>query len=117
LPDKVKMLRNKVLADYPDQVDYIYRNTNDTPLPAGFLEALDRAGLQSTVEKIMRSRAAREAQGAPAQPVVPSSTLIPAEQPAMGGAIPGATGITPMPSPLGSNPLLQGLLRPSSVAQ
>jgi len=117
LPDKVKMLRNKVLADYPDQVDYIYRNTNDTPLPAGFLEALDRAGLQSTVEKIMRSQAAREVLGAPAQPIVPSSTLIPAEQPAMGGAIPGATGITPMPPPLGSNPALKGLLKPSFVAQ
>jgi len=112
LPDKVKMLRNKVLADYPDQVDYIYRNTNDTPLPAGFLEALYRAGLKSTVEKIMLSQAAREALGAPAQPVVPSSTLVPAEQPAMGGV-----GITPMPPPLGSNPALKGLLKPSFVAQ
>ena len=117
LPDKLNALRNKVLADYPDQVDYIYRNTNDTPLPAGFLEALVRSGLQSTVDKIMRSRAARQAQGAPAQPVVPSNTLIAPEQPAMGGAIQGVAGITPMPSPLGSNPLLQGLLRPSSVAQ
>jgi hypothetical protein len=112
LPDKVKMLRNKVLADYPDQVDYIYRNTNDTPLPAGFLEALDRAGLKSEVEKIMRSQASREVLGAPPQPVVPSDTLIPAEQPAMGGV-----GITPMPSPLGSNPALQGLLKPTFVAQ
>jgi hypothetical protein len=112
LPDKVKMLRNKVLADYPDQVDYIYRNTNDTPLPAGFLEALDRAGLKSEVEKIMRSQAAREALGAPSQPIVPASTLVPAEQPAMGGV-----GITPMPPPLGSNPALQGLLKPSFVAQ
>jgi hypothetical protein len=73
--------------------------------------------LQSTVDKIMRSRAARQAQGAPAQPVVPSDTLTAPEQPAMGGAIQGVAGITPMPSPLGSNPLLQGLLRPSSVAQ
>jgi len=112
LPDKLNGLRNKVLADYPDQVDYIYRNTNDMPLPAGFLEALDRAGLKSTVKKIMRSQASREVLGAPPQPVVPSDTLIPAEQPAMGGV-----GITPMPSPLGSNPALQGLLKPTLVAQ
>ena len=112
LPDKVKVLRNKVLADYPEQVDYIYRNTNDTPLPAGFLEALVRAGLESQVEKIMRSKAARAAQGAPPQPIVPSSTLTPPEQPAMGGG-----NITPMPPPLGSNPALKGLLKPSFVAQ
>ena len=106
LPDKVKVLRNKVLVDYPEQVDYIYRNTNDTPLPAGFLEALVRAGLESQVEKIMRSKAARAAQGAPPQPIVPSSTLTPPEQPAMGGG-----NITPMPPPLGSNPALKGLLK------
>ena len=113
LPDKLNDLRNEVLKKFPNQADYIIRNTNDTPLPPGFLEALDRAGLDSTVEKIMRSRAARQARGAPRQPVVPPSTLIPPEQPAKGGV-----GITPkfhqLPSPLGSDPLLQGLLRPSS---
>ena len=81
LPDRVKVLRNKVLRDYPEQVDYILRNTNDTPLPQGFVEALERAGLKSTVENIRKSEAARLAQGAPPIPFVPSETLISPEQP------------------------------------
>lgn len=81
LPERVKVLRNKVLQDYPEQVDYILRNTNDTPLPQGFLEALERAGLKSTVENIRKSEAARLAQGAPPKPSVPSETLITPEQP------------------------------------
>jgi len=81
LPDKLKMLRDKVLRDYPQQADYIVRNTNDTPLPQGFLEALERAGLKSTVDRIKKSDAARQARGAPQRTVVPSETLIPAEQP------------------------------------
>ena len=81
LPDKMKMLRDKVLRDYPQQADYIIRNTNDTPLPQGFLEALERAGLKSTVDRIKKSDAARQARGAPARAVVPSEALIPPEQP------------------------------------
>jgi len=81
LPDKMKRLRDKVLKDYPQQADYIIRNTNDTPLPQGFLEALERAGLKSTVERIKKSDAARQARGAPARAVVPSEALIPPEQP------------------------------------
>ena len=81
LPDKMKMLRDKVLRDYPQQADYIIRNTNDTPLPQGFLEALERAGLKSTVDRIKKSDAARQGRGAPARAVVPSEALIPPEQP------------------------------------
>ncbi len=81
LPEKMKRLRDKVLKDYPQQADYIIRNTNDTPLPQGFLEALERAGLKSTVERIKKSDAARQARGAPARAVVPSEALIPPEQP------------------------------------
>ena len=81
LPEKMKRLRDKVLKDYPQQADYIIRNTNDTPLPQGFLEALERAGLKSTVDRIKKSDAARQARGAPARAVVPSEALIPPEQP------------------------------------
>jgi hypothetical protein len=81
LPDKLKMLRDKVLRDFPGQTDYIVRNTNDTPLPQGFLEALEQAGLKSTVDRIKKSDAARQARGAPQRTVVPSEALIPAEQP------------------------------------
>ena len=81
LPEKMKRLRDKVLRDYPQQADYIIRNTNDTPLPQGFLEALERAGLKSTVDRIKKSDAARQARGAPARAVVPSEALIPPEQP------------------------------------
>ena len=81
LPEKMKRLRDKVLKDFPGQADYIIRNTNDTPLPQGFLEALERAGLKSTVDRIKKSDAARQARGAPARAVVPSETLIPPEQP------------------------------------
>ena len=77
----MKRLRDKVLKDFPGQADYIIRNTNDTPLPQGFLEALERAGLKSTVDRIKKSDAARQARGAPARAVVPSETLIPPEQP------------------------------------
>lgn len=91
LPDRVKVLRNKVLQDYPEQVDYILRNTNDTPLPQGFVEALERAGLKSTVENIRKSEAARLAQGAPPNPFVPSETLISPEQPV---GVPQATSAT-----------------------
>lgn len=81
LPDRVKLLRDKVLRDFPEQADYILRNTNDTPLPEGFLEALERAGLKSTVDRIRESDAARQARGAPPRASVPSETLVPAEQP------------------------------------
>tara|TARA_Y100001963_G_scaffold41756_1_gene58542 strand:- start:6740 stop:11686 length:4947 start_codon:yes stop_codon:yes gene_type:complete len=81
LPEKMKRLRDKVLRDYPQQADYIIRNTNDTPLPQGFLEALERAGLKSTVDRIKKSDAARQARGAPARAIVPSEALIPPEQP------------------------------------
>ncbi len=81
MPDRVKLLRDKVLRDFPEQPDYILRNTNDTPLPEGFLEALERAGLKSTVDRIRESDAARQARGAPPRASVPSETLVPAEQP------------------------------------
>jgi hypothetical protein len=69
LPDKLEKLRNKVLADYPAQRQYILRNTNDRQLPAGMIEALTRAGAKKTVKNIRASEVARLNAGGPPRPV------------------------------------------------
>lgn len=68
LPTKLNTLRDRVLRNFPNQVEYIIRNTNDRQLPDGMLEALTKAGAKKTVANILRSEAARVAAGAPAIP-------------------------------------------------
>lgn len=95
LPDKLNNLRDKVLRDFPDQAEYIIRNTNDRQLPDGMLRALTRAGAKKTVENILRSEAARIAAGAPPVPTIspvqaPVSTPTPTLTPPRGGGSPFA---------------------------
>ena len=78
LPDKLERLRDKVLADYPNQRDYILRNTNDRKLPEGILEALKRAGAKKTVKNILASRPTAVLGEQPVtaeQPLMPSGVV------------------------------------------
>ena len=110
LPDKLETLRDKVLADYPAQRQYILRNTNDRQLPAGMIEALTRAGAKKTVKNIRASEVARLNAGAPPRPAATIEAATGEANPDVYSGDPWLAPVpsaqpnnTPMPTPA-SNP-------------